>query len=239
MTSTVKQPWRRCPLGRVTLGFCWVIVIDLQTGVTYVRMKSEDRRQAIINVAIKAFREVGFERTTMGLISNRLGGSKGTIYSYFSSKEELFEAAMKAASEGPGDRIMGLLDCKSGELKSILVEFAIAYLNFVLDKDVLAIKRTAIADGYGSTLGPHLFAHGPRRAISKFTVFVEKEMARGRLRTASSLTAALHFKGLIETGFIEEALYGAKPALQRRVAVRRAVDVFLRAYGPQQQPELH
>ena len=101
---------------------------------------------------------------------------------------------------------MSLLERKSGDLRSILVAFAIAYLNFVLDEDVLAIKRTAIADGYGSTLGPHLFEHGPGRAISKFTAFVENEMASGRLRTASPLTTALHFKGLMETGFIEEAL---------------------------------
>ena len=193
-------------------------------------MKTEDRRQSIIEIAIKAFREVGFERTTMALISERLGGSKGTIYSYFRSKEELFETAMTAASEGPGDRIMSLLKPQSADLRKTLEVFALAYLNFILGKDVLAIKRTAIADGYGSALGPHLFDKGPWRAVTRLKEFFEQEMATGRLRSTSGLIAALHFKGVVESGFLEEALYGAKPIMERKVSVRDAVDTFLRAY---------
>jgi AcrR family transcriptional regulator len=196
-----------------------------------VRVKTEGRRQAIVKVAIEVFREVGFERATMAMISRRLGGSKGTLYGYFNSKEELFETAMKAASEGPGDQIMGLLEKKPGSIRSVLEGFALKYLKFILGEDVLAITRTAIADGAGSSLGPHLFDQGPGRAVTKLTHFFENEMARGRIRTAPAEIAALHFKGLIETGFVEEALYGAKPEFERTEAISAAVDTFLRAYG--------
>jgi AcrR family transcriptional regulator len=202
-------------------------------GVYLVRMRTQDRRRTIIDVAIEAFREVGFERTTMALISRRVGGSKSTIYSYFTSKEELFETAMKAACEAPGDRIMGLLERPAKSLRAALEAFSAAYLSFVLGTQVLAIKRTAIADGHSSALGLHLFEHGPRRAIRRLTAFFQTEMDAGRLRAASALTAALQFKGLLEAGFLEEALYGAKPELQRGIAIRRAVDTFLRAYGPE------
>jgi AcrR family transcriptional regulator len=200
-------------------------------GVALVRVKTEDRRQAIVDVAIEIFREVGYERATMAMISRRLGGSKGTLYGYFDSKEELFEAAMKAASEGAGDQIMGILKSQSGGIRAVLESFSLAYLNFILGKDVLAITRTAIADGAGSSLGPHLFEQGPGRAITKLAEFFEKEMALGRIRQTSPLTVAVHFKGLIEAGFLEEALYGATPEFEKRPAISKAVDTFLRAFG--------
>ncbi len=201
-----------------------------------MRVRTDDRKQAIIDVAVQVFREFGYERASMTTISRRLGGSKGTLYGYFRSKEELFEAAMKAAVEGPGDQIMELLDPETKNLRAALERFASAYLNFVLADDVLAIKRTAAADGFNSLLGPHLFEQGPQRAVGAFTKFVAEQMQRGRLREASALFAALHFKGLIETGFLEEALYGAEPQFKKSEAVANAVDVFLRAYGATAKP---
>ncbi len=196
-----------------------------------MRVKTEDRRQAIVEVAVEVFREVGFERATMAMISRRLGGSKGTLYGYFQSKEELFEAAMRAAVEGPGDQIMNLLDPDTDDLADVLKRFGNAYLGFILGDEVLAITRTAVAEGASSPLGAHLFGQGPGRAIAAFTQFFTIQMERGRLRAAPTLTVSLHFKGLIEAGFLEEALYGAGFLVKRREAVARAVDTFVRAYG--------
>ena len=197
-----------------------------------MRVRTDDRRQAIIEVAVEVFREVGFDRASMAMISRRLGGSKGTLYGYFQSKEELFEVAMNAAVEGPGDQIMGLLDPECDDLRGILEGFADAYLKFILDKEVLAITRTAAAEGFDTPLGAHLFAQGPGRAVAAFRKFFAEQMRRKRLREAPPETVSLHFKGLIETGFLEEALYGAKFQFQKREAVANAVDVFLRAYAP-------
>lgn len=196
-----------------------------------MRVKTEDRRQAIINVALEAFREVGFERTSMAMISRRLGGSKGTLYGYFQSKEELFETAMKAASEGPGDQIMDLLDPDADDLRAVLERFADVYLDFIIGGEVLAITRTAIAEGSGSALGAHLFAQGPGRAIVKMSEYLAVLIARGRLRDSPPLIAAAHLKGLIETGFLEEALHGAPTPTNKQAAISAAVDTFLRAYG--------
>ena len=197
-----------------------------------MRVKTEDRRQAIIETAVEVFRDVGYERASMTTISRRLGGSKGTLYGYFRSKAELFESAMKTAVEAPGDKIMELLDPEPDDLRTCLEKFAKAYLGFILDKNVLAITRTAVAEGFDSSLGPHLFEQGPQRALTTLAAFLAGQMERGRLRKTSAAVASIHFKGLIEAGFLEEALYGAKPQLERRQAVPAAVDAFLRAYAP-------
>lgn len=49
-------------------------------------------RERIIQAAIESFSQTGFDRTKMDDIAKRLGLSKGTIYLYFKSKEELFIA---------------------------------------------------------------------------------------------------------------------------------------------------
>ncbi|WP_375508674.1 TetR/AcrR family transcriptional regulator, partial [uncultured Caballeronia sp.] len=190
-----------------------------------MRVRTEDKRQAITEVALEVFREVGFERASMAMISRRLGGSKGTLYGYFRSKEELFEIAMKSASEGPGDQIMDLLNPKSADLRAVLKRFGKAYLSFILGEEVLAITRTAISEGSGSSLGPHLFDQGPGRALQKMTIFFDQLMNNGQLPKRSPATAALHFKGLLEAGFLENALYGAAPCKEK--AITEAVDAFL------------
>ena len=60
-----------------------------------MRVKSEERRRAIIEVARQVFTELGFETTSMSQIAARVGGSKATLYNYFSSKDELFAAVIE------------------------------------------------------------------------------------------------------------------------------------------------
>ena len=42
----------------------------------------------------------GFAATSMSAIATRLGGSKGTLYNYFKSKEELFGAVVSRECAG-------------------------------------------------------------------------------------------------------------------------------------------
>ena len=188
-------------------------------------------KQAILEAALGVFRDVGFERASMAMISRRLGGSKGTLYGYFKSKEELFEAAMKAASEGPGDQIMDLLNLEAKNVPLMLRRFAKAYLDFITGDEVLSITRTAIHEGASSELGAHLFDQGPGRAVSKMAQFFSAMMKAGRIRKAPPEQVARHFKALVEAGFLEEALFGAPVCADS--AIKQAVEVFLRAYAPE------
>src|ERR1700679_1192754 len=54
--------------------------------------RRDQRREAILEVARAVFAEEGYAAASMSSIAARLGGSKGTLYNYFKSKEELFGA---------------------------------------------------------------------------------------------------------------------------------------------------
>jgi hypothetical protein len=51
-----------------------------------MRTKSDERRQAILDVATQIFKDIGYERASMAAIAARVGGSKATLYSYFPRK---------------------------------------------------------------------------------------------------------------------------------------------------------
>ena len=63
--------------------------------------RRDQRREAILEVAREVFTEEGYAAASMSTIAARLGGSKGTLYNYFKSKEELFGAYVREGAAGP------------------------------------------------------------------------------------------------------------------------------------------
>src|SRR5690606_15029612 len=51
-----------------------------------------DRRQEILEAAAKSFSMFGYKATTMDQVAKIANVGKGTIYTFFSNKEELFHA---------------------------------------------------------------------------------------------------------------------------------------------------
>ncbi|HTN14200.1 MAG TPA: TetR/AcrR family transcriptional regulator [Sphingomonadaceae bacterium] len=196
-----------------------------------MRIKTDARRQAILEVATELFREVGYERATMANISRRLGGSKATLYSYFKSKEELFAAAMQDAMLEQADEVMALLDPSQSDVRAVLSCFGEAYLRLVTTSDALSIIRTAVAEGNNSGLGEELYELGPQQGWHRMGDYIALLMERGILQPANHRIAAVHLKGLLEAGILEPLLFGAKPAFAEAEVVEAAVDIFLRAYS--------
>ncbi|TFC46626.1 TetR/AcrR family transcriptional regulator [Cryobacterium sp. TMT1-21] len=57
-------------------------------------------QRAILEVAVAAFNEFGYDATSMGVLATRLFLSKSAIYHHFSSKEEVLELALDEALDG-------------------------------------------------------------------------------------------------------------------------------------------
>ena len=74
-----------------------------------MRVKSDEKRQAIIDVAAQTFQELGFEGASMSEICSRVGGSKATLYNYFASKEDLFFEVMFQSADKEFEAVHDLL----------------------------------------------------------------------------------------------------------------------------------
>ena len=59
------------------------------------RVRTDEKRNEIVQVAAELFQKHGYDRCSMAALSERLGGSKATLYGYFPSKEDLLRAVIQ------------------------------------------------------------------------------------------------------------------------------------------------
>lgn len=201
-----------------------------------VRTKSEDKRREIIRVAAKAFEELGYERTSMLTIAERMSGSKQTLYNHFGSKDELLRAVlMQDVTEGTEMIIEALGSTKN--LRKALERFATAYLERRLAPQPIANIRIVAGQPEESGLGEEFWNNVLRPAGLQLCHVFERLMEEGRLRRADPWTVGSLWKGLVEQNLFERRLIGAMPKIDHKeieAAAKAATDVFLRAFGTEQ-----
>src|SRR5580698_823343 len=109
--------------------------------------RSDARRRAILDVASEVFVAQGYAATSMSEIAAKVGGSKGTLYNYFRSKEELFAAFMQDTCNAQTaiyfDPLTPIGVGKS--VRESLIELGVSLLQFLLIGDILAVHRLVVA----------------------------------------------------------------------------------------------
>ena len=78
-----------------------------------------EKRPLILRAATEVFAEQGFNSVTVAAIADRAGIGKGTVYEYFSSKDELLFAVFEWMNKGIFDRIHGLIEVGGTTLKRL------------------------------------------------------------------------------------------------------------------------
>jgi AcrR family transcriptional regulator len=195
-----------------------------------MRAKTDEKRNAIIAAATAVFEEVGYQRASMAMIAARLGGSKATLYGYFHSKEQLFATVVISALEETGEELMNSL-ISGDDIATVLSRYGRLHLDLVTRPEILAIQRTVLSEGQGTTLGREIYELGPKRGIASLVEFLQARAATGEIDLASPEVAALHFKGLLEAGIAEPLLHGITETRDKCEAVETAVAAFMRIYG--------
>jgi TetR/AcrR family transcriptional regulator len=89
-----------------------------------VRAKRERRKEArpgeLLSAALDIFVEKGFAATRVEEVAQRAGVSKGTLFLYFSSKEDLFKAVVRENISGRFTEWSGELDAYEGSSADLL-----------------------------------------------------------------------------------------------------------------------
>jgi AcrR family transcriptional regulator len=198
-----------------------------------VRVRTDEKRQEIVRAAAELFEEHGFDRASMSMISERVGGSKATLYGYFKSKEELLRAVLIYDISEETDRLMGQF-LGSKDLREGLVNMGIAFLTRRLSSMPVANIRMVATQPAGSTVGKEFYHNVLRPAWGRLARRFELMMDDGILRRADPWVAAMHWKGLNEWDMFERRLLGALagPNPQEvKKAATAAADAFLTIYG--------
>ena len=197
------------------------------------RVRTEEKRDEIVRIASEAFNELGYDRCSMATISDRLGGSKATLYGYFSSKEELLRAVLQCQVASEFDRIMHELH-EEPDLREGLVKLGTAYLKKKLSSLPVANIRCIVNQPPCSTMGKEFYEGVIHPAFNKIAAQLQVLMDQGRLKQADTWVALMHWKGLHDWDFFERRLIGVITGPEdvdiERVATLGA-DAFLKLYG--------
>jgi len=201
-----------------------------------LRVRTEARRRAIVEAARAVFEEQGFERASMAAISQRLGGSKATLYGYFKSKEELFVACVELDIAGEAEAVAEGIRAIP-DVRDALLYLGREFLRRVTSARPIAIARMIAGLPAESRIGLTFYERGLRQAWIRISIWLGEQMLAGNLRRANGWVMTMHLKGLLEGEFVERRMLNALPdELDNRTVERvaeDAVDAFLRAYGPQ------
>ena len=198
-----------------------------------MRVKTEEKRLAILAAAKDVFLVNGFGAASMAEIAKVAGGSKQTLYSYFASKEELFVAVMLEYSARLILPAFQMLE-EDKDLADALKAFGRAFMTAISTPDVVAFRRVLAGEGARSGIGPLFYQNGPLMGITRLAGFMERQMVLSRMRRVPAVTAAEQFIALCESGPLRLHIQGVRgPITPDEIAraVDSAVEVFTRGYG--------
>jgi TetR/AcrR family transcriptional repressor of mexJK operon len=194
----------------------------------------DERRRAILDVALELFMQEGYAAASMSVIAARVGGSKGTLYNYFPSKETLFAALMEAECESEA-WVTATLESASDSVDGALLDIGGRFLDFALSGKVMNIHRLVIAEsGRFPELGRTFFDSGPKRSIERVSGWLAERIAQGELVGDDPEHMATLFMDMCKSGLHQKLLWNVDtpPARAKKAAnVAAAVKVFMAAYG--------
>ena len=193
------------------------------------------RREAILGVAQEVFSAEGYAAASMSHIASRLGGSKGTLYNYFKSKEELFAA-----------HVQHQCDCKVGEAFApplegdnpveVLAGLAERVLTAIVSVEAAAFYSLIVSEAQRNpAIGRHFYDSGPRQGVERVAEYLARAQADGQLLVDDYQMAAEEFLSLAHGSLHWKRVLNVVPdptAEQIRTQARRAACLFVRAYGP-------
>ena len=201
---------------------------------TALKTPRDLRRDAIIEVAREVFFEEGYAAASMSSIAARLGGSKGTLYNYFRSKEELFEAQVREGCGRIADNVFDLAG-DARPIADMLTQLGEDYLSIIYSDWAVQTYRVIVAEALRSPqLARIFYESGPALGLQRLESYLEDARARGLVKMDDCNLAAGEFLSLCRghQHFVYVLNLEDCPSPdQIKIHAQQAVSLFLKGYG--------
>jgi len=191
------------------------------------------KRRQIMDGARTAFLSAGFDGASMNDIARASGVSKGTLYAYFTSKDELFEAIIRAEKAQAAERLCVFR--REGDAREMLTDFGVRLLRRMCEPGNLALSRVVIAAVEKfPNVGRTYYEAGPLFGATRLAAELAALDAAGALKVPDPERAAWHFLDLCQSYVFKRLLFGVVESVspeEIEASVKAGVEAFLRAYG--------
>jgi AcrR family transcriptional regulator len=193
------------------------------------------KRRQVMDGARAVFLSAGFDGASMNDIARAAGVSKGTLYAYFDSKEQLFEALIREERGQQAERLCAF-PADPSDPGAQLRGFGRRLVEMMARPETVAQVRVVIAaTGKFPRLGQVFYEAGPHYGVQKLAARLHAFVESGALEIADTERAARQFIDLCLSGVHKRLLFGVVDSVAPNEiddAVDAALDVFLKAYRP-------
>jgi len=199
------------------------------------RPRDETKNIAIIEAASFLFMDSGFDGVSMDAVARQAGVSKQTVYSHFSSKEQLFSASIRTVLEKYYPEI-ALEQLESHSLEGDLRAVCESYARLLLSEDAFAMNRVLVAAsslGGKSSLAGLFWESGPSEMDSKLCAFLQAWVDKGELVIDDLDTASSQLLSLLRGRPYFMRSIGLIPEITEELfqhTVDTTVNTFLKLY---------
>ena len=182
------------------------------------------------------FLAAGFDGASMGEIAKAAGVSKGTLYSYFASKEALFERLIHDERTSLAEALFRL-DSDDPDTRSVLRRLGRSFLEMMIRPEHVSSVRMVI--GVAEKLpriGQVFYDAGPRQGAGRLAAYLDRQVAAGRLAIPDTAVAAVQFLDLCSGPVMKRLLFSVNEPLDRPMLERQvetALTMFFAAYSAQ------
>lgn len=175
----------------------------------------QERRRQILEAALEAFAEKGFDKTTMAEIARASGVSKGLLYWYFENKQTLFVALIEAVFgdfQGIFDQIANVTKAQSPleRLRALITEPGKI---FVLDTRYVGIYMDFFVQAWKYTSVQQVIKSAYARYIEMVSDVINDGIEQGNFQPVDTLVTAGAVAGSID-GVIFQLLIDAEIDVQ-------------------------
>ncbi|WP_130470012.1 TetR/AcrR family transcriptional regulator [Candidatus Magnetaquicoccus inordinatus] len=195
------------------------------------RPRDPKRFKRVMEAATRQFCEQGYERTSIDSVAQEAAVSKVTIYSYFSTKEQLFEAVVGSYSDQVFANLPPeLLDPQQPE--RALTHIGEQFLHLIFSEEAIGIFRALIGSATQQNTACQLFfRRGPEDIMRQVAQYMHAAQQANSLTINDPLTAADHFLSLLMGRAHLLALFGlASPTPeQKQTILQQSLSLFLNA----------
>ncbi len=199
------------------------------------RIHGREKRRQIMTGALQVFLTRGFDAASMSEIARCAAVSKGTLYTYFQSKESLFEAIASEASAGQAEQLFSL-DPNDHDVGAVLRQLGRKFVKLICSADSIAPLRAVIGVSERMPrMGRLFYRRGHEAGVAAIQRYLEHQVAAGILNIDDCELAAAQFLDSTHSTIFKPLLLNAAAAPDDdRIhhVVEIAVQTFLAAYQP-------
>ena len=197
--------------------------------------KGKKRYELIVKTALDLFLKNGYEKTSLSDIVAISGGSLASIYTFFESKEGLFQAIIEQEIDALIKEIDEKIDLKiSHSLEEFLTKFATIIFSIVCTKKSVLLSRTMISESSknGGKLARVFLDQILNRIDLVLINFLERDEIKVKLnpKFPTKFVAKSFMQSVIGVYYYDALILNEEPKLskkEREEHVALCVELFL------------